>query len=458
VRFKGTIFLTVVLILLGGYLLWYEIPQERKRTEAEERSKRVLDIADDKVTGLVIQIGKDEIELERHPDAPDQKWEVVRPIAGPGNDATASFALSSLERLQFSRELDENPSSLKPFGLDPPDFSVTVVLNRKEVERIDFGSNSPVGNEIFAKRVGDKRLLLVDAAIRSELKKGLKDWRRGQILPENSRNVKELTLTFPKRTLSLALVGDQWRIQRPSELPGDMAAVNGFLNSLFNLEANDFVEAKKEEKTASFGSPYLKVDVKILETHREVSFYKPPGEPGTVYALTTLEDPIYKIRPTDVGFLEADVVTFRDKSLIHVANQSEVSEIEVTRGQNTYALLRKEGGWVLSDGSKVDESKVLHLLAELQTAQVDQFLDSDRVRPVDLDHPETKVILRNKEKKSLAELSLGKEEKGKLYAKSSTQPTPFLVRIEFLAAIPTREGLAVKENPPATPKPAPSKS
>lgn len=443
-RFKGTIFLTIVLVLLGAYLLWFEVPLQRVRSEAEVRSKRVLDIPDDKVTGLVIQIGNDEIELERHPDAPDQKWEVVRPIAGPANDAAASFAVSSIERLQFSRVVQEDATDLKPFGLDPPDFSATVVLNRREVERLDFGANGPIGQELYLKRLGDKRILLVDGTIKSELKKGLKEWRRRQIFPEYARNVKEVTLSYPDRTLLLVLDGDRWKIEKPTELPGDTAAVNGFLNTLFNLQAEDFIDTKKEETLASFGKPYLKLGLKVLETHREISFYKPSNEPGAAYAVTTREEPIYKIRPTEAGFLEKDVLAFRDRSLIHLANLSDVNEIEVTRDHQTFTLSRKEGAWILADGSKVDDSKVSHLLAELQSTQVDQFLESVQAQKVGLETPDTRVILKNKEKRSLGEVFIGKEEKGMVYVKSSAQPIPFLVRREFLAAIPSRDGLAVK--------------
>ncbi|HET6369999.1 MAG TPA: DUF4340 domain-containing protein, partial [Nitrospiria bacterium] len=184
-RFKGTILLTVVLILLGGYLLWFELPHEKKAGEAKERENRVLDVNDQNVTGLVFKSGNDEIELERHPDRPDQKWEVVRPIVGPANDGAATEALSTISRLTFSRVVDEKPADLKPYGLDTPEFSATVVINHTEVEQLQFGANNPIGSEVYLKRRGDKRVLLVGAGVRASLKKPLKEWRRPQIFSEH---------------------------------------------------------------------------------------------------------------------------------------------------------------------------------------------------------------------------------------------------------------------------------
>lgn len=448
-RFKGTILLALVLILLGGYVLWIEVPGEKKKAESEERAKRLLDVQDEKITGLVIQDGETLTELERHPDRPDQKWEVIRPIVGPANDSAASFALSEIERLSFSRVVEEKPQDLKTFGLDPPDFSLTVVLNRTEVEKVDFGGTNPSGNELYAKRRGENRVVLVPSGVKFTLDKKLSDWRRKQILNDRPINVNELGLTYSDRTFSLSRQGEEWEIKKPRELRGDMAAVNGFLASLFNLQAEDFIDQKKEEKKASFGNPYLVVDLKIHEARRKVSFYKPASDPGALFAVTTQEDPIYKIRATDVDFLAKDLFALRDKSLVRLASQGDVNEIEVDREGSAYNLVRKEGKWTLADGSAVDEPKVNHLLVVLQTTQVDQFLEGAAAQPIKAGR--IRVILRDKEKKSLGEVSFGDEEKGKILGESSAQATPFLVKKEVLDAVPKMDDLIKKPEAPSPP-------
>lgn len=456
-RFKGTIFLTVVLIALGAYLLWYELPQEKKRLEEEARAQRVLDLKNEEVTGLLIEEGGKEIELERHLENPDQKWQVIRPLVGPANDATAAAALSVIENLKYTRVIEEEPETLKPFGLDPPEFSVTVVIKRREVERIDFGKSNPAGSDVYVKRLGDPRVLLVGSGVTFGLKKELKEWRRRRILIDHPGNVKEMTLQYPKRTLVLDQESDGWRIKRPKALPADPSKVGGFLNSLFFLQTDDFIDKDKKEMKASLGNPYAVVTYQVHEIRRDISFYKQEGTPDVVFAVTHLEDPIYRVRQADVGFLMKDLNDFRDKSLIRLASQSAISEMEIRRQEEDYRLIRREGGWEISDGTRADENKVLHLLAELQATTAERFLDDPAEVPERVRSSQATIVLKDEKQQVLAEVTLGQAIKGGgLYGNSRFQPTPFVVKESLLDAIPKKSDLAeskeASETAPKTPQ------
>lgn len=444
-RFKGTIFLTLVLVILGGYLLWVELPGEGKRSERDVRSKRVLDIQPDRVTGFVIQFGKREIELERHPQDPDQEWEVIRPIVGPANDGVARSALSAVANLKYSRIVEEKPEDLKPYGLDSPELSVTIVLNRTEVEQLNFGDNNPIGREIYVRRRGDKRVFLVNSGIRFTFEKELKDWRRKKIFPLRPGLIKGFSLHYSDRTLELAKEEEKWWIKKPQELPGDRGAIVGFLNALVTLQAEDFFDTDIRKKKNSFGEPFLGVTLKVLEAKREIFFYRPPSEPGTTYAFTNLMEPLYKLRPLGLDFLQKNLFDFRNKDVIRLVDQGEVAEIEVVGEGRGYTLIRKEGVWTVDDGQKADSSMVLHLLAELQVTEVEEFLEGLPSEKGGFDPPQLRIVLRDKEKKELGVLSLGQEDKDKVYGKSTAQPSPFLVRKGLLEAIPLKKDLGIKK-------------
>ncbi|HLG21820.1 MAG TPA: hypothetical protein VI382_03325, partial [Candidatus Manganitrophaceae bacterium] len=88
-RFKGTIVLTILLVLLGLYLFYIEIPGAKKKEEAESKAKRLFSFSESAVTGLTIQSPEGVIELEQSAD-PDQPWKISRPVATAANDAAAS--------------------------------------------------------------------------------------------------------------------------------------------------------------------------------------------------------------------------------------------------------------------------------------------------------------------------------------------------------------------------------
>jgi hypothetical protein len=193
--------------------------------------------------------------------------------------------------------------------------------------------------------------------------------------------------------------------------------------------------------------------LKILAVDRKVTFYRPASDPGAVYAVTTFEDPIYKIRSSDVRFLDKNVFALRDKSVIHLADQGEVDKIEVERDGGNYKVVRSDGKWTLSgaaSGDKLDDTKISHLLATLQTAQAEQFIDQPSPEKAALSPPRARVVLKDKSGKTIDELILGKEERERLFARSNGQPTPFLVGKGLLDAVPKKEDLA-----PKTPSPTP---
>lgn len=318
-RFKATAFLSLILILLGGYLFYIELPGAKKKEEAESKAKRLFSISAPAITGVTIRGPEGTVELEHHPDDPDHPWSIVQPVMTVANDGIASGLASQLERLESTRVVEEHPTDLKPFGLDPPAYSILITLkhgaNQIDTETLEVGDESLTKNEMYVRKGEGSPVQLTSVGLKQYLKKDLKEWRRREPFHFASSDVKRIRIESPQQVMEILWEGEGWRIEKPISEKGDPSAISNLLGSILNLRGDDFIDdqGQKEEKKRALGAPILKLSLTVGAVDQEAAFYKLKAEPEIVYAITTLSDPIYKIRSSSLQPLDQPASLFQEK-------------------------------------------------------------------------------------------------------------------------------------------------
>ncbi len=454
-RFKGTILLAVIALLMGAYLLYVELPREAKKGEEEEKSKRVFSFSESNVTGLIFQYPEVEVELERHPEGnlPGGNWEMIRPLEVRANDSLAGNIASVLERLTYSRVVEE-VEDLKPYGLDPPEFAVIAILNGVDRERLLVGGATPKGTEVYIQKDGEARVLLTDAFNKETLRRTVNDLRKREVLTFSRGDVKRIDLESlgPKEErVAVSREGSDWKVKGAggpaalSDFPADSSTVNSFLAALSDLRAEDFVDREKEKKRKALGKPTLVVNLRIGEVNQRVEFFSPKQEPGVLYVATSrLEDPIFKLKRSDLLALSKRPVDFRDRLAVHF-DSTDVDEVEVERsGTERYILKRAGGEWTIEtkgEKKKMEGPTVSRFLSDTQFLRIEEFVDqAPPAEKIGLSPPQTKIVIRSTEKKREVTLTLGKEEGDRIWAASSQQPGTFKIKKGFSVPLAKRVG------------------
>lgn len=465
-RFKATIVLSLVLILLGGYLYYIEIPGEKKKQEAEVKQKRLYSFSQSAVTNLTIQNSKGEaIDFLHEPADPDNPWRITHPVEALANDAAASALTSQLERLESSRIVEEKSQDLKEFGLDPPAYSVIITLNRTDTELLEVGNENLTGNEVYVRKGAGTPVYLVPASIKKSLNKDLVGWRRQELFHFSSPDVKQVKIESPRQQIEMEREGDGWQIKKPIQAKGDPTEISNLLGSLSGLRGEDFIDQKKEDWKKGFGSPILKVSLLYGGLEREALFYRSPLEPEAVYAVTTPLAPIYKLSEQAFKILEEPAAAYRDRRMVDLTDPSQVEQIAITRRGETLLIERKEGEWWMKKGEapkKVDATAVNGLLFELNELRVDRFPDapakmglSEGPKNGTAIDPAWSVQLKGKEGKSLSEVSFGRADGNQVYAQSTHQSGPVLLKKEEVDRVQkARDQIKAVETPAAPPSPA----
>ncbi len=210
--------------------------------------------------------------------------------------------------------------------------------------------------------------------------------RKGELywdLPED--RLTQLTLTREGETLEFQRSGDgPWRIVKPAPYPADAFAVGGLASELADLKraGSDSGEVKLEafgleKPVATATLAWTEPDDAEKKT-RTVEFGG--AVPGTDMIAARVAG------QTRVLFVPSSVLTavrrpadeYRSKELFE-GPSADVSRLEISRGQGSLALARREGIWWISQpiADLADASAADRLVSELTALRARDFIHSN---------------------------------------------------------------------------------
>ena len=119
-RGRSLLILVVIALGLGAYV--YFVEMKRDTSAPEKKSAKVFTVESGKIaevevhnsTGIVTTIRKT-----------NDAWSVVAPVASAADMQAVGSLVGTLETLEIQKTIDENPSSVAPYGLEPPRYSLT---------------------------------------------------------------------------------------------------------------------------------------------------------------------------------------------------------------------------------------------------------------------------------------------------------------------------------------------
>jgi len=446
VRFKATVVLSSVLILLGIYLLAIELPREEKQSAAKRASERLFSFSNLEITRIRIESQKGIFELEYFPEHPVFPWRIFMPVPTIANQDIASRLASELVRMGSSRLIAEDPSDLKDFGLDPPAYTVIITYNQTNTEVLEVGVENLTGSDVYVKQGLGTAVYLVPVGIKPFLDKDLSDWRLQEVFPAASYDIKKIQIQSSRGRLLVTRQGEGWslEIEPPRESPrkpilgrGDSGEISNLLGSLINLRGDNFIDKQKEAVKQALGSPILSLKLGVSAVERDSAFYRTENDPGVVYVVTKDFAPIYQISEKRFQEIDQAFSIFRDKSVLALTTPEEIEEITIDRQGKLLHLQRKDGAWWLEAPSskKVEAPGIIsRLLTDLYNLRIDKFLDEiDHKSPrTGLNPPSVTLRLKGQSGISLGHVDFGKIEGDKIYVRSSQHaPVLFLDKREL---------------------------
>ena len=370
---KSTIALIVVLIGLVAYI--YFVDSKKPASGAPETKAKAFTVDADQIEEIHIKPASGDASRVQKANG---SWQLVEPEKAEADQGQVSNAATSLATLEINRVVDENPSDLSQFGLNPPKAEVTFrTKGQKDTHQLLLGEKTPTGSDLYAKTPDQKRVFLIAAYLENTFERTPFDLRDKAALKFDQSKADGIEIVH-SGTTALAKSGTEWAVTKPYKARADFAGAEAVLTSLSSLQMQKIVENEAKD-LAKYGldKPDATITVSGGSTRAALALGKKDGE--SVYARDLSRPMVFTIPATAAGELEKDTTALRRKDMFD-GRSFNTTRVELKRGGETLAFEKSKGKdgkdvWKNAAGKDVDATKVDDLLTKLSNVRAQLFQD-----------------------------------------------------------------------------------
>jgi len=248
---KKTLVWAIVLLALAAFYYLYEIQGGQKRQEVASKRELVFQFAADDITGFTIKRDQETVRAEKR----DGHWYLTEPLAVRGDDQKYRELTRHVAELRHSRVVEEQPSTLEPFGLTTPRLEIQVTLKDQSAPLIlRLGGTNPTGGSYYAHVEGRQAVYLISGMTKDVLDASLHALRDKTVLAFTPAEVQEVQLA--RGTDAPVIVqrqeGDTWRLAAPVSAKADDQQARGMLQRLRDAKVQAFIDEDATD-LASYG-------------------------------------------------------------------------------------------------------------------------------------------------------------------------------------------------------------
>jgi hypothetical protein len=379
---------------------------------------------------------------------PDE-WAVTAPLAAPADREAITGLLEKLRTAKI-REFVADGKAPAEYGLDRP-TRLTLEVGEgatRTTRTLRFGKALPDRKGVYAQREGEPGLLVVEEDLWTAVPTSAAALRDKAVFAYDRGKLERVEVESPKGKIALAVQDGKWRITAPSALRGDDGAVSEWLFKARDLRAREFV-TDDGKRLAPYGLDKPQIRLAVWEKDAKepkVLLLAPVKGKDRAYA-TTLglgAAPVVAVEAKALEELARGVDDLRDRSLAEAFDTKDVTRVTIQRPSLTLTLDRAgtlEEDWQLSApkkgkarGGRVSELVWTLRNLKWKTLVAEQGWDPERHG---LDAGATTITLAGKDGKTIAALSVGKQEGGLTYVRIPGQPALYAIESKSLGDLPS---------------------
>ncbi|MBE9171297.1 DUF4340 domain-containing protein [Pleurocapsales cyanobacterium LEGE 06147] len=184
---RNTWLLLVLATILGGWVYFYEIRGEAKRTQIQAEQRQIFNFPEEAIAKIIINQPDRTLEFVRTGDS-NRPWQMKQPEDVPASDATVSFLVDLLVRGERDRSFTVPVSQLKEYGLDNPQTKITVELDNNQTHQIVLGRSNINDKSLYAQtdlsqnnNNQETEILLVPKNWYYAVERDLEEWKEKEL-------------------------------------------------------------------------------------------------------------------------------------------------------------------------------------------------------------------------------------------------------------------------------------
>lgn len=469
-RWKNTLILAVIAIAGVVYFRFFEMKRPSTE-EARQQAQNVVNFDRNKIDGIVIKNGDQQIEIRRR----ENKWRLETPIKDQADGALVGNLLSDLESWQKdgtipAKDIEADKSKLTEYGLDNPKLKLKL-LGQGRPPEIWFGKDAALEGRMYVRLQNSKQTFLARQSIRKDIDKKPEEFRDRKLTDLTTAQVRRITLKTPSGEMDLEKKDDHWDVIKPLRARADDGKVGDLISQITSARIQQFVaddggdlrpyglaeprgsitlfnEAEKKDQKVEIGDS-IKVfgredkgqtlQIGSVPEKEKDQIYVRFAPRGSVYTLPKKTEEILSTKPADL----------RDNHLVRIdTNILDRITIDVP-GKGKTVLARKDGNWIIAtrNSAPADSGAVQRLIDTLQNERVTRFVEdvASDLPKYGLDKPQTQLTFSSFASENTAEskageqpfagIAFGKSEGDNVYARLTDEPFVVAVRRGLLDQI-----------------------
>jgi hypothetical protein len=386
---RSTIVLLILLAGLGGYI--YFVESKRDPAAADAKPKAFAGLPADAVEEIRIKNADGEMShLQRVGDM----WQLLEPNKADADAGVIGTVTSNLSSLEVQRVVDENPTDLKQYGLEPARVDLSFRLkDQKDFQQLLVGDKTPSGGDVFAKRPNEKRVFLISSFLESIFNKSSFDLRDKSVLKFDRAAADRISVTEGGSTIEFTKNGMDWRIAKPVAARADYAAIEGVLTRLSSTFMQK-IAAPQATNLSMYGLDRPALTASVTAGGQTATLAIGRSADGARFAKDSGRPEVFTVEETLFTELAKDVPDYRRKDLFD-ARSFTANRVEIRRGTDMLAFDKSGTGeaetWKNAAGQTVELMKVEDLLSKLTNIRAVTF---ENAVPASLKMPALTVTIR----------------------------------------------------------------
>ncbi len=350
-RLKNTLIWGIVLLLLAGFVYYYEVKGGRERQRIEDQAKHIFVFEEADFNQLELHYADTYIKCIKT-DAGE--WHIVKPIDYPGDDEAIKRLIDAVKGATAERKLDASDQALSAFGLAPPQLKLALTSKDKQYVLL-LGNKNPMGSLMYAKREADAELFLLDSSLYNSLAQGVPDLRSERVISIPEVDVSQIELDYANRKLVLTndpKVG--WQITTPRELKADPDGVSTLIRQINSMRVKEFV-AEETDTLARFGldKPMLRLTLTNGrdQTQKRLLLGHINKEKQGIYAKRGKRPQVILLDSSIGTELTKEVFSIRERRILRF-DTVRVNEVELSYPKSVIRLKKEAEEWQLVQPEK----------------------------------------------------------------------------------------------------------
>ena len=465
-KWKTTLVLFVIAAGVFAYLFFVE--RNRPGTEeATRQAQNVVNFSRDKVNGIVIQNGDDQIDIRRR----DDKWRLEIPIKDQADGSVVNNLLLDLENWQkdaaiSAKEMEADKNKLADYGLANPKLRLKLIGPDTPPE-IFFGKDAALEGKMYVRFGNSKETFLASQSVKKAIDKKPEDFRDRKLTDLIMAQVVRVVLKTSAGEMELQKKGDHWDILKPLHTRADDQKVSDLIAQVTTARIQQFVaddrgdlhpyglaephgsltlfaqndkSAGRTDSSRGEQGQTLQIGGPATAGEKEKDqVYVRFSPRGFVYTLPKKIEEILNSKPNDL----------RDRHLVRIDTKILDRLTIDAPGKGKTVLARKDENWTIAsrNNTPANSDEVRRIIDRLQNEQVTKFVEdvASNLPKYGLDKPQLIVTFSSFASENTAEtkageqpfasVAFGKVEGNDVYARVGDEPFVVAVRRNLLDRI-----------------------